>query len=220
MSGPPWWKIMRRKAVIDIGSTRPHGGARMTRFPVVLLVLGATASGLSAAPRIAQVRVKEIYTGLPATTALQEQVKKQREDILKDERAANLRLIIGELQDLQAQLSDKARPPGEDAARKLARAYEIKRQEAQTLQKEFESYRAEREKEINRGMVAAMRASLDRIAETSRRLAREQGYDLVLDSSGETNTGVPFVLYQKNRPDLTDAVKAALQDAAPAAAKP
>ena len=38
----------------------------------------------------------------------------------------------------------------ETDTRKLARNYELKRQEAQTLQKEFENFRTEQEKEINR----------------------------------------------------------------------
>lgn len=195
-------------------------GAVMTRLIAIVLVLAAVTPGLRAAPRIAHVRVKDIYAALPATAALQAEVKQQREAILKDQRADELRRIIVELQALQAQLSDKTKPPGEEAARKLARAYELKRQEAQTLQKEFEGYRTERNKEINRRMVAGMRASLERIAETSRKLAREQGYELVFDSSGETNTGVPFMLYQKDCPDLTAAVQAALQDAAAPAPAP
>lgn len=194
----------------------------MNRLPLAALAFAATALTATASPRLALVRVKDIYAGLPSTIRLQEEIKRERGEIMKDQRAEVLRKIIGELQELQARLSDKANPLGEEAARKLARSYEIKRQEAQTLQKEFENFRSEREKQINRRMVDGMRASLDRIVETSRRISKEQGYEVVFDSSGETNTGVPFVLYQKKCPDLTDHVKAALQDSAatPAATPP
>lgn len=178
------------------------------------MVLAATMLTASAAPRVALIRVKDIYTGLPSTAALQQEVKKERGEIMKDQRAEDLRKIIAELQDLQARLSDKANPLSEEANRKFARSYEIKRQEAQTLQKEFENFRAEREKEINRRMVAEMRASLNKIMETSGKIGKELGYDLVFDSSGNTNTGEPFVLYHKESPDITDDVKAALQDSA------
>ncbi len=65
-----------------------------------------------------------------------------------------------------------------------------------------------------------MRASLNRIHETARRIAAEQGCELVIDSSGNTNTGVPFILYQKETPDLTVAVTAALEDSAATAESP
>lgn len=191
----------------------------MKRSAAILLSLAATAFTATAAPKIALVRVTEIYTGLPATTALQDSIKEERAGIMKDPRAEDLRRIIGQLQALQAQLADKNNPLDEETGRKVARAYEIKRQEAQTLQKEFESFKAQREKEINRRMVTAMRESLDRIVETAGRLATERGFDCMLDSSGNTNTGVPFVLYTKNPQDLTEDVKLALQDAATASPK-
>jgi len=188
----------------------------MNPFQILAAVLAATMLSATAAPRIALIRVKDIYAGLPSTAALQQEIKQERAEIMKDQRAEELRRIIAELRDLQARLSDKANPLPEEASRKFARSYEIKRQEAQTLQKEFESFRAEREKEINRKMVAGMRASLNQIMETSGKISQEKGYDLVFDSSGNTNTGEPFVLYSKDSPDITDDVKAALQDAATA----
>lgn len=192
--------------------------AMTIRFPAILAILAATALAASAAPRFALIRVKDIYSELPSTTALQEEIKKDREGIMKDPRAEDLRRIISELQGIQAKLSDKDNPPDEETGKKLARGYEIKRQEAQTLQKEFENFRSEREKEINRKMVSGMRASLDRIVETSRRIAKERGFDMVLDSSGNTNTGVPFVLHSARQTDLTDDVRAAMKDAEKASA--
>lgn len=184
----------------------------MTRPAAIVLLLAATLLGASASPRIALVRVTDIYAGLESTAKLEQEIKQERDAILTDERAADLRRVIDELKALQARLSDKGKPLDEESARKLARTYELRRQEAQTLQREFEGFRSEREKEINRKMVSGMRASLNRIHETARRIAAEQGCDLVLDSSGQTNTGVPFILYQKESPDLTVAVKAALED--------
>ena len=176
------------------------------------LLLITTALAASAAPRLALVRVKDIYSALPSTTALQEQVKKERDAIMKDERAEQLRKIISELQTLQGQLSDKTNPLDEATNRKLARTYEIKRQEAQTLQQEFENFKTENEKTINKKMVAGMRASLERIVKTSNKVAKEKGFDTVFDSSGNTNTGIPFVLYSKKATDLTEDVQAALKD--------
>ena len=180
------------------------------------LVLCATVVTATAAPRFALVRVRDIYTSLPSTADLQQEIKKEREEIMKDERAELLRKIIAELQTLQAKLSDRDNPLDEVTNRKLSRNYEIKRQEAQTLQQEFESFKAEQENLINRKMVAGMRSSLTRITEASQKIAKEKGYDAVFDGSGHTNTGVPFVLFSKAAPDLTAEVQAALKDNKPA----
>jgi Skp family chaperone for outer membrane proteins len=182
----------------------------MHQLPAILMTLAATALMASAAPRVALVRVKDIYSNLESTKKLQAEIKTERDQIMNDRRAGELRRTIAELQGLQTTLADKENQLDEETSRKLARSFEIKRQEAQTLQREFESFRTEQEKQINRRMVAAMRASLDKIMETSRKVAADQGYDLVLDSSGHTNTGVAFILYRKDSPDLTDAVNSAL----------
>ena len=192
----------------------------MNPFKAIPLTLLATVLTATAAPRFALVRVKDLYTALPSTVALQQQIKSERDAIMKNQRAEQLRKIIGELQALQAQLSDKTKQLDEATNRKLARTYEIKRQEAQTLQQEFENFKTEQEKLINRKMVEGMRASLDRISKVSAQVSKERGYDAVFDSSGDTNTGVPFVLFSKNASDLTADVQAALKDSEPAAGKP
>ncbi len=184
----------------------------MNRAVIIALILAATAFHASAGPLVAVVRVRDIYAALPATEDLQKQVKQERDAILRDPRAEELRRIIAELQTLQARLSDKTNPPDDATALKLARQYELTRQEAQTLQRDFESFRAEREKDINRRMVAGMRESLTLIHETTRKVAAAQGCQVVLDNSGNTNSSVPFILYQKNPPDLTDAVVKALEE--------
>ena len=200
-------------AAIDIGGRMPQAAPQMTtRLVALLLVLCPVLWAQPSAPRIALVRVMDIYNGLESTTRLQQEVRQEREGILRDQRAVDLRRMISELRELEEALRDKSKPLDEEAARRLARAFEIKRQEAQTLQREFENFRSEREREINRRMVAAMRATLGTITEAARRAAREHGYDLVIDSSGNTNTGTPFIIYQKHTPDLTDAVTAALHE--------
>ena len=177
---------------------------------LLLLCLAVTAS---AAPRFAAVRIVEIYGKLESTIARQKELQKEQTDILKDERAEQLRRMITELQEIQGQLQAKQNSPVEDATRKLARDFEIKRQETQTLQQEFEAFRAEKTKETNRRLVIAMRVSLDKISATSNRLAKEQGFDAAFDSSGKSNTGVPILLYAKDAKDITQDVVAALKDA-------
>ncbi|HSP43343.1 MAG TPA: OmpH family outer membrane protein [Luteolibacter sp.] len=182
----------------------------MTRALVLLIALATAVWSQSAAPRVAVVKVADIYRGLEATSRLDERVRREREEILADPRAAEVRRIIAELREMEERSRDPSAKSDEQTARRLERALDIKRREAWTLQREFENFREQRRREIDRAMVTEMRANLNLIAETARRTAQERGFDLLLDSSGETNTGVPFVLYQKNAIDLTDDVAAAI----------
>jgi Skp family chaperone for outer membrane proteins len=182
---------------------------RFLGIVILSLIFQINAFG---SPKIALVRVKDIYVEQPATKAAQEKARKAKESVLLDPRAEELREGIEALRELQKRISNPNKQPSNEEGRKLAREFEIKRLEIRTLQEDFEKFRAEREKEINTEMVAEMRAILDRIAALSRRTAQEKGYEIVIDSSGNTNSSVPFVLYAKNSPDITDDVIAAMKD--------
>lgn len=184
---------------------------------LTVLAMAATALELAAAPRFAVVRVRDIYTSLHSTQSLDKRVREEQAAIMKDQRAVELRRMLDELKEIQSRLADQNNPPEEAEGRKLAQRFELRRQEAQTLQREFENFRSEEEKAINTRMVAEMRATLNRIAETARGIAKERGIDLLLDRSGNTNTGVPFVLAAKEAPDISEDVLGALRDAGEAA---
>ena len=189
----------------------------MNSFHAISMMLLATAVTATAAPRIALVRVGDIYRELPSTATFQQQLKKERDDIMKDQRAVKFQKAIGELQALRDQLTDKEHPLEEATSRMLSRTFEIKRQEAQTLQQDFESFKAEQEKLINRKLVAGMRATLNRILSVSQEISKKRGFDSVFDSSGNTNTGLPFVLFSNNAPDLTADIQSSLMEGEAAA---
>lgn len=171
----------------------------------------ATLLEASASPKIALVRVRDIYVDQPAIKAALEKANKAKEAVLLDPRAEELRVGIDTLRDLQKKISDPNNPPTNEEGRKLAREFEIKRLETNTLQEDFERFRVEREQEINTEMVNEIRAVLNQIMAFSQRMAQEKGYDIVIDSTGSTNSNVPFLLYAKDSTDLTDDVIAAFK---------
>lgn len=196
--------------------------SHMTRLIAILLAVSSVGA-LAAPPKIALVRVRDIYRQLPSTKTDQAAIEALRAEILKDQRAEELRKLITELQTLQAELQRLNENAGSDTTRRdaLVREYEVKRSSVQSLQQDFETFRNERNTEINRKMVEGMKASLERITAAAQKLGSDKGYDWVLDSSGNTNTGLPFVLYSKDAKDLTDELTAALSNApASAAAAP
>lgn len=168
---------------------------------------------VTAAPKFATVKVSEIYRNLVSTKKLTGEMELERQSILKDERAEHLRRMLAEMKSLYDELQKRRGAAADDESRKLAQAFEQKRQESQTLQQEFQLFETEKKKEINSKMVISMRASLEKIAAASRKVAQEKGFDGAFDVSGNSNTGVPVILFVKNDNDITEEVVAALKDA-------
>ncbi|MFK7850323.1 MAG: OmpH family outer membrane protein [Akkermansiaceae bacterium] len=172
-------------------------------FGLIWLSLTLTCFGKD---KYGVVKVTDIYRKLPSTAAMQERLKERRSAILDNRRAESFRKIITEMQGVQAEIQ-KAQGDGDRRfAQKIIREYEIKRQEAETMRQEFEDYRAEQKKKIDAQLVVEMRTNLNRIAAASAQIAKERNLDGVFDTSGSTNTGVPFVLYSKDAEDLTEDV--------------
>jgi len=165
-----------------------------------------------AAPKFATVRVGEVYRDLVSTRKMNEELEKERQTIIKDERAVHLRKILEEMKHLYDELQKKRGAPADDVSRKLAQAFEQKRQESQTLQQEFQAFETEKKKEINLRMVTGMRAALVKISTAANKVAGEKGYAGAFDVSGNSNSGVPVILYVKNPEDITEQVVAALKD--------
>ncbi|MCH7226642.1 OmpH family outer membrane protein [Haloferula sp. A504] len=178
------------------------------RHTIVLLWLLATGLSL-ASPKIALVRVGDIYRALPASQTLESSIEAERAAILTNARADAYRSVLKELDELRQGI---AKIPKDDRAtrERAQQNFALKRQEALTLQREFVSYRQRKNDEINTRMVAEMEKILADIRAAATEVGNSLGYDWVLDSDGRTNTGLPFVLYSKDPSDITDNVLAAL----------
>lgn len=172
----------------------------------------ALSGALLAAPKFAVIRVTDIYRELPSTAATQKEIQSRRDAMNEGPRAEGFRKVLGELQSLEALLKGNKDKIDTEEGKKLIRDYEIKRQEAETLRQDFEEFRAEENKRINKDMVVAMRATLQRITEAAAQLAKEQNIEGVLDISGNSNTDLPFVLYSGDAQDISDDVVGLLDE--------
>lgn len=190
----------------------------MTRLITILLAV-STLGTLAAPPKVALVRIRDIYRLLPSTKIDQAAIEAHCAEIPKPRRADELRKPTADLQALQAEVLRLNEAAGSDATRReaLVREHEIKPSRVQSLQQDFETFRDDKTLEINRKMADGMKASLERINAAAQKLGADKGYDWVLDSSGNTNTGLPFVLYAKDAMDPTDELTSSLS-AAPASA--
>ena len=181
----------------------------------VVFTLSAAAADAQA-PRVAVIRVSEVFNKLETTVRATADTNAKKAEIERDSRMVTYKELYADLTLRRKALEEN--PPKIDAEtrKRLAREYAIKLQEAKSLLEDFESFRAERIREIDTEAVAGMKQRLAVIRSTAEQFAKEEGYDWVLDASGNTNTGVPLLLYAKKSNDLTARVLASLGPAQPA----
>jgi outer membrane protein len=190
----------------------------MMKSLAALAFLLATCLASAQPPRVAVLRVHDVFRQLEATATANETLKAKREEINKDPRLAAYSKMVAELDLRRKQLAAADSKLDAEARRKLEREYAIKSREANSLRADFESFHAERTRQINAEMVAGMKERLQLIRATAEKIGRDDGFDWILDSSGSTNTGVPLLLYAKNANDITTRVIATLAGPPPEAA--
>jgi Skp family chaperone for outer membrane proteins len=179
----------------------------------VTITLAALIGVAAADSKIAVVRVAEIHRTLDSTKEREATTKAEREAVAKDPRLRAYYSVLKEVEqiskNLSAALKDTSNPDA-SIRENLKREYSLKLQEASILHREYESFRTERLQEINAKMVTEMEKSLANIHAKAAEVGKKKGIDWILDSSGYTNTGVPFILYAKDPIDLTSEVLTAL----------
>lgn len=194
--------------------------APLMNVAAAILSLTISASVAAAAPpKVAVVRVADVFRQLDETVKANQALQAKREAINQDKRLAAYNTMYADLEIRRKQLAEGGGKIDAATRTKLEREFAMKRQEAKSLLDDFESFRTERTREINAEMVEGMKLRLQRIHETAGKIAGEEGFDWVLDGSGNTNTGVPLLLYAKSPNDLTDRVLASLGKAEPAPEK-
>jgi Skp family chaperone for outer membrane proteins len=177
-------------------------------------IIFAALIGVSAAnPKIAVVRVAEIHRALDSTKEREAAIKAERDAVARDARLRAYHSVLKELEQisnkLKEALADTANPDA-SIRENLKLEYSLKLQEASTLHREYENFRSNRLREINAKMVSQMEESLAKIHAKAAEVGEKKGVDWVLDSSGNSNTGAPFILYAKAPLDLTPEVLSAL----------
>lgn len=191
----------------------------MMKVAAVAFALSALAADAQA-PRVAVIRVSEIFNKLESTVRATAETNAKKAEIDKDSRMTSYKELYADLQLRKKALDENPSKIDAETRKRLTRDYAVKLQEAKSLLEDFESFRTERVREIDTEAVAGMKQRLAIIQSTAEQFAKEEGYDWVLDASGNTNTGLPLLLYAKKSNDLTNRVLAALGPAQPASAPP
>lgn len=189
---------------------------RLVAILALQLLLPTLAS--AAPPRVATLRVSEVLGKLDGTVKANEDYKVNVQAIEKDKRKVALDQMNADLELRRSKLGGTGSDIDVETRKKLVREYMLKHQEMRSLDEEFQNFSNDRRQALNTEMVAGIRQRLNLIHSTAEKIAKEEGFDMVFDSSGISNTGVPLMLYAKTPNDLTERVLAAL--AAPKPVEP
>ena len=172
-----------------------------------LAIIAGSFSSASAEPlKIAIIDMKKVLTQFHETVAADKEEKVERADIQKDniERVAAIKAMEEEMRKLQGEFQDATITKEKKQA--IARAHGERQQTLVALQREREEFIQRKSRGLNQKMVAKLQQIREVVGKQVQDHAAAVGVDYVFDSSGLTSAQVPFVLYVRNKVDITEDV--------------
>lgn len=190
---------------------------RSTLF-FIFLVMAATAS--AGQLKVATVNMMKLLNEFHEKKTAEEVELVDLEDIKKNDqdRVSAIEAIIKELQMHKREYEDTSLSPEKRAS--IAAEANEKQATLAALQKERDEFLKRRRRELNEKMLGLINDIRTKVEAAVKAYAATQDVDFVFDESGVTNAQVPFLVYVRNRIDLTDAVLQILNKDAPPAGKP
>jgi len=176
-------------------------------FPIVagLLILSSSL-GAQQRLKIATVKMEKLFNEYHKTAEVQRDVNIERARIQKDNnnKLSGIREIDARLQEIRDQLSsanlgEKQRRSLNEESRRLA-------QDGKSKERERTEYLERKNRALTEKMRKKMRGILVEIQRSVNERAKEGNYDFILDASGKSNQGIPFVIHARETTDLTDSL--------------
>lgn len=175
------------------------------------------AFSLQAEPlKVAVVDMRVLLTEFHETKAAESEDAVERDDIKKDdtERISGIRALEAEMQKLGGSLQD---PSLADAKRQeIAKGLATREQTYVALGRERKEFLSRRGRQLNQKMVTRMNDIRATISKQVQAYAQTIDVDYVFDGTGLTTSQVPFMLYIRNKVDITQDVLKLLNKNAPA----
>lgn len=171
---------------------------------------GGFVSTASAQIRIGTVDVKRVFDSYYKTKDAEQRVNEQRNMVKKelDDRLASFKKQVADLRKLEEEMK---RPEISASARDAKqREGNEKADRLNTVQQEDNAYRQNREKELQDLSMRLRGEIVDDINRIVMERVKSEGYDLVLDRTGQSLNSVAVVLYAKDSYDFTNEMITAL----------
>jgi outer membrane protein len=166
--------------------------------------LALTAAAQAPAARIVTVDLNKIFNEFYKTPIASAKLKETVESFNKEqeEMVGNYKKAIDELNKLRDE-QDKPEYSAEIREQKH-KAVADKLADTQKLQRDIEEYRASHRKILEDQTQRMRQTILKEVQDVINKKARDDGYQMVLDKSGNTLNGVPIMVFSQDSLEITD----------------
>lgn len=168
----------------------------------LLCLLPLTGSAQKAA--VATVNMQKLFSEYHVSVEKRGSIDSLRERLKEDPRLKTISDTAKELQDLQKKLQDPTTPNIEKEL--LFKKFQSKTSELKSLQRDTQQHIDAEQAKINSQLVKTTRELLEQIRAAVSEIAEREGYQLVLESEGNTSSQLPTLLYIRNGDDITELV--------------
>ncbi|MGE9268303.1 MAG: OmpH family outer membrane protein [Verrucomicrobiales bacterium] len=168
-------------------------------------------------PKVATVDMGVLLNEYHETKAAQAQDREEKQKIQAQdqERLENIKELDTELKKLAQSMQDPSL--AEDKRKQLLASGQEKQQTLVNLQRERQESTQRRINALKEHMVAKMQDIRKTVIDRVNSYGEANGFDYVFDSTGQSTNYVPFLLYIRDKEDITAAVLKDLNKDAPAA---
>jgi len=177
----------------------------MKKFLISVVGLAVVAVTCGAAElRVATVDLDAVFTAHPKTQSAEADLK-----VAEDAIQAEMEQMVAEgrgLEDQVGELREAAKNPmlTETARMNKRNEAEEKLTELQAFQLRVRRTQETKLKQMREKVMKSRQGIVDEMTAAVAEFAKEEGYDLVLDSSGMTMNAVPLMVYSNPSFDVTD----------------
>jgi outer membrane protein len=178
----------------------------------------ASAAGVQAQNKVGVVDMNKVFSGYYKTKDAENKINEAREVAKKElnDRLESHKQMLDEINQLNKDLESPAlsKQAKEDKSKKR----DEKVGQFQQLENEIKEFKQTREKQLQEQAVRMRNQIVEEIMKLVSDKVKSDGYDLVLDKSGQSLNGVMIVLYSKDNMEFSDDIVSSLNKNKPAGA--
>ncbi len=183
-----------------------------------LLSLGMALSATAGQLKVATVNMTTLLNEYHKTKAAEKEEAVETENIRKldVERHSSIQAIVEELRKMKQEFGDPSLSP--EKKKSISKEANDRQATLVALQREREEFIQRSRRALNQKMVGLMNEIRLQVMQAVNSHAATQDADFVFDESGLTTNQVPFLVYVRNKVDITPEVLKNLNKDAPATA--
>jgi outer membrane protein len=188
----------------------------MNKLLLVSFLFLAPASLAMADLKVAVVDLSKAFDQYYKTKEAQARIKEKEEGYQKD--IQDMKVDYDHMVEEAQKLRDAAQDPTLSAQARddKQKALQAKAQDLQNMERKIQETSTERNRELQDEIVRRHKEIVDEITKVVTDFSGPQGFDLVVDKSSSSATGVPVVLFNSNKlTDITPDVISKLNATAP-----